>query len=198
MEASTRMDTGSRGRVSVLVLDFDGVVTRLPVDWQRARREVSRVLGRPVASLTRLLASLWGTEEYFLASRVLERFEREAAERAAPFPGVEPALQLARGHGSEVYLATLQPRAVVEPFLRRHSLLGYFHGIVTRDDHPGKEEMLRTILARTRAPPSGLLLVDDNPAYAEACSRLGARFLHLENSAEEPRLLEALRRVLGP
>ncbi|MET1101294.1 MAG: HAD hydrolase-like protein [Pyrodictiaceae archaeon] len=179
------------------ILDFDGVLTELDIDWSRVREEVSRRIGVRIDSLMGLLVRLWGTELYRVVSGIIEGFELRAIEKAEPFPDTVWALEFLRRRNIRVYMATLQARRPVSIFLERYKLLGYFKGLLTRDEYPDKAMMVKSILSAENARAEEAFLVDDNPAHIVAAEDIGVKGVLVRNSRKAPLLLEALRSLLG-
>lgn len=183
-------------RVKAVVFDFDGVVTRLDIDWARVRRLVATIVDRPVASLLRLLEELWNTPHYELISSVIELYELDAVERAKPFPDVPHALSMLRERGIDVYMATMQSRGPVDLFLHKHGLREHFRSVFTREDCPTKRCMLRLISTNFGIPFSSMVFVDDREEYGRDSRGLGVLFLHVVNDYNTPVLAQELAKLL--
>jgi len=172
---------GRRRCVKILVLDFDGVVTRLDVDWRTIRSEASEIAGFEISSLNDFWRDYFGTDIYFAVSRYVEAFELEAAEAAKPVKGVAEVIEHAAQKGIKVYIATMQPKALVERFLKKHGLIDSIAGILGRESAPTKSSMLKRIMEIEGAEPEEIMLVDDSSKVIDSCREAGFRCLHAKN-----------------
>ncbi len=161
----------------IIALDFDGVITRLDVDWEKVREQVSRILGRKVSSLIELLESSFGTDLFYTLSSLVRTYEEESIERAVPFE--DAVLFLKNAEHVKVYIATMQPRDLVHRFMSRYGLLRYVHDILGRDEFGSKLNQLRFILDAEKIDPCTLMLIDDSYRNILYARLLGARFIWL-------------------
>ncbi len=161
----------------IIALDFDGVITRLDVNWAEVREQVSRILGRKVSSLIELLESSFGTDLFYTLSSLVRIHEEESIERAVPFE--DAVLFLKNVRHVKVYIATMQPRDLVYRFMLRHDLLGYVHDILGRNEFGSKLNQLKYILDSERIDPRMLMLIDDSYRNVLYARLLGARSIWL-------------------
>ena len=167
----------------VLLVDFDGVIARLPVDWATVREALGGIVGRRVESILALLEELWPGSLYWEASRLIELFELEALPRATLQPGAREGLSLASKRARRVYIASLQSEAAIRGFLEAWGLEGFVDGILSRDTCPDKTCMIMEAAALEAVAPASIVLLDDNPANAARASRAGAGFVRVSPEA---------------
>ncbi|HXI02497.1 MAG TPA: HAD-IA family hydrolase, partial [Candidatus Saccharimonadales bacterium] len=184
----------------LLVLDFDGVVTRLEVDWRAIKKEAARIcrddLGlqtdfSPVASgrehvlreagagaLARIDAFLAGSEMEGLGSA---RLSPEVADLLA----AHPALPLA--------IFSANSRRVLDAAIERFGLGGRVTAIAGREDvsrlKPHPEGLLK-VLATTGCDPSRAIYVGDRDVDALAGEAAGVPTWIV--SPDEPGRLESI------
>ncbi|MEM4704307.1 MAG: NIF family HAD-type phosphatase [Candidatus Bathyarchaeia archaeon] len=178
------------GKIRAVALDFDGVVTRLEVDWKAAIQQASRVAGREVKSLLAFYESFHSTPLFQLVSREMEKLELKALEKAKPMPFLKEFLEKASSSNVEVFLVSMQSTAVVDCFLRRHDLSRFFKEVLTRDAFPSKKAEVEHILNCLRLKPEEVLLVDDLERNIVRCGELGIRCFHFKPQQDRDALKE--------
>ena len=163
----------------VLILDFDGVITRLNIDWVKVRGEVSRVIGFNVDSLVDFWDKYFGTEIFDLASRIVERYELEEVLRVKPYDDVEKALQSFNG---KVYIASLQSKNALKIFLQRNRLNGYFEEVLGREDFGSKFRQVQYIMGR-EVDAKRIIFVDDSRRNISSCKPLGVECILFDRNS---------------
>jgi len=153
----------------VLILDFDGVVTRLDVDWARVREEASRLVGFRIDSLVRFFGDRFGTREFEVVDGFLKGYEMDAVLSARPYDDVRAVLE---SFGGRAYIATMQSSEPVRAFLERHGLAALVREVVGREMFGRKEDQIRHIIGR-EAGARRFIFIDDSRAHVENCRRLG-------------------------
>jgi len=164
----------------LIILDFDGVIVRLGVDWRRAYRALEeRGFRRPWESVTGMLRRLWREDRvrFEEASRLLERFEERA-----------PAERLLGGgdlEGLELCVASMQPVSVLRRHLGGVRLYGRDSGY-----GPFKSEMFRACVEELgwRGP---VVVLDDDLYNCVTALRMG--FYPVRVVGDAYRAVEALR-----
>jgi phosphoglycolate phosphatase-like HAD superfamily hydrolase len=177
----------------VLILDFDGVITRLNVDWVRVRGEVSRVIGFNVDSLVDFWDKYFGTEKFYLASRIVERYELEEVLRVKPYDDVEKALQSFNG---KVYIASLQSRNALKVFLQRNRLNGYFEEVLGREDFGSKFRQVQYIMGR-EVDAERIVFVDDSRRNISGCKPLGVECILFDRNSGS-NLISLIEEIKSP
>ena len=145
------------GRRAV-AFDLDGTLLTLPVPWPELKLRVSRALARPVHSFRDLFRELWGTEDYWKVSSMIEEAEIEAVPESAMFPEARTILERLATR-FDVYLITLQSRRAADAALRFHGIRRLFRGLITREDGPDRPSQARILV---RQVGRALSLVDDH------------------------------------
>ncbi len=170
-----------------VILDFDGVITRLEVDWRRVAEEVSRRTGLIFESMLNLLPRIWNTELYRDVDEIIETFELEdVREKTVDSEVVECLSRLSKFFA--LHIATMQSRRVVEYFLRKHDLMKYFKYVLTRSEYPRKVYQVRRIIELANARPEQVYLIDDLERSCDECvEELGINCLILSSSVTSSR-----------
>ncbi len=162
-----------RAKAIALILDLDGTLVELDVNWSRVREELCRELGMPrAASVMGFLNRLYREipRLYERASRIVESFEIEAAENPRPLLPIDTLKALAKALRARICVATKQSRRAAEKALRAIGLEGA--ELATRDEcGPSKESLYMLCLERTGAE-SGIA-IDDAIDGVVAAIRLG-------------------------
>ena len=171
--------------VKVLVLDFDGVITFLRIDWGLVRYLASEVAGFEIRSLLDFWRDYFGCEVFFRVSELVEGFEVEAAEVAEPVPEVADLIRKASRAGVKVYVATMQSEASVIRFLKKHGLLACVTDVLSREDLPTKKDMLKHILEIEGVKPEKVVFIDDSEKNIKYCAELGIKCIHVKSNLRE-------------
>ncbi len=177
-------------KVKVIALDFDGVIARLDIDWDKVRNKASRIAKQPISSLTAFYEEFHGTQVFKAVSSLIEEYELSAIEKAKPIPEAIRILKEASEHGITVYVTTMQSRVSVVKFLHKHGILRYVHEILSREDFPNKKEMYLKILRDEGVSSSEVLVIDDSPRNIRYCIEVGMRCVLLHRHRFEVREIE--------
>jgi phosphoglycolate phosphatase-like HAD superfamily hydrolase len=121
----------------VIVLDFDGIITDLNVDWKLVYGELSQHFGYKIQSLIIFWKESFGTEAFNESSRLVEEYELKALSNARPYDDVEPFLKSFNGRK---YVASLQSQKVLDLFLEKYGLKRYFTQVLGRETTSGVRE----------------------------------------------------------
>jgi len=183
-----------RERFKVLLVDFDGVITSLDIDWSRVRERISELVGEPVESVTLLLRRLWGTRLYWQVSRVIEDFELEALTRAEPLPGSVEGLNYAKGLGLKIYIASLQAESVIRGFLHAWKLENLVDAIFSREYTPWKTVMALSASLLEGVKMADMVFIDDNERNLREVASLGVWAVDVKGFSS---LYDALRACCG-
>ncbi|WP_461866915.1 HAD family hydrolase [Thermococcus sp.] len=156
-----------------VVLDFDGVIAKVDLDWSLVKEKVSLETGIKIDSFTEFFNSNFGSPEYDLVSRALEKYEKSALEAASPYPDVKVVLEAIN---RPLIIATMQTESVVRSFLKKHELLMYISDILGRNRFGSKKEELIYI---SKKYGSGIF-VDDRPSNCKVARKLGFKAFLLD------------------
>jgi phosphoglycolate phosphatase-like HAD superfamily hydrolase len=111
----------------ILILDFDGVITNLNIDWIAVREEVSMSVGFRVESMVEFWERYFDIELFNLANEIVKRYEFERITKAKPYGDVKTALQSFNGL---IYLVSMQSEKILSIFLQKHGLRDYFKEVL--------------------------------------------------------------------
>jgi HAD superfamily hydrolase (TIGR01509 family) len=187
---------GRAGKVKVVALDFDGVITNLDIDWHDALRHASAVAGYKVKSLNLFYAAEEGKPVFQKVSDEIEKLEMQALEKAQLTPFAEEFLRKICESHIDMYVVSMQSALVVETFLRREGLTGYFSEIVTRERCPSKKAQVAHVLKETGIRPEELLLVDDSKKNITNCQPLGIKCFHFARQQSPSKIREMWTAIL--
>lgn len=162
---------------NIIVLDFDGVITRLDIDWNHVIRETSRVIGFEIQSLHSFFESYYGSPLYEAAHEFVKDYEIRAVCESKLFPDVELALGLIKGRA---YLTSMQANEALRLFITRNRLGKYFKKILGRDKFGSKRRQLEYIVQEIGFDGRSLIrYVDDLERNCRMAEELGLKAIHL-------------------
>ena len=153
----------------VLILDFDGVITDLNVNWKLVKSELSQHFGYEIQNLAIFWKESFGTEVFNEASRLVEKYELKALSKARPYDDVEPFLKSFNGRK---YIASLQSQKVLDLFLEKYDLKRYFTQVLGRDNFGCKRRQLEYIIEREKDELKGIIFIDDSLTHILECENL--------------------------
>lgn len=157
------------------MLDFDGVITSLNIDWFKVLEEVSMIIGFKVKSLLDFWEEYFGTREFHLVNEIVEKYELEEVLRVKPFDDVKIVLE--NFHGS-IYLASMQSEKALKLFLEKNCLDVYFREVLGRNRFKSKVEQLKYILMKER--DGEVIFVDDSKRNILKCQSLGVKCILID------------------
>lgn len=181
------------GSLAALLLDFDGTLVRLDVDWDGARRDLYRLFRRwgvessfrPLnpelaGALSQLAAKglsgpeLWRVREE--AYGFLREREVEAADHASPLEGAPELLAWAAAHRLGVAVVTSNSVAAVERVFRRFAWPSpqAVVGRETVERQKPDPEGARVALERLGVPGHRAVLVGDSDYDIQVGRAVGA------------------------
>lgn len=173
------------GRARLLVLDFDGIITRLPLDWPGLKRDLSRlcreelgleVIFSPVASGRQKVLSLRGRKALAKVDAWLAEREMAALSAASLSPGVMDLLE--SRPETKVAIFSANSRTVLLEALGRFGLAERVSMVIGREDvenlKPAPDGLLK-ILAATGCPPEEAVFVGDRDVDEHAGQAAGVR-----------------------
>lgn len=181
----------------VLVLDLDGTIVPLAVDFDALRVEIRRLLGvdHPLRPLGESLCSLNVDEELKKqAWALIERAELESIERIDPDSLREnvEAIKRVSGLGVQVVLVTMRSTNTLRPLLEKLGLINMFSEIITRDISPSRLRQLEIV--KLHHLGDKLLFIGDTAYDEEAARRLGVEFYRVYSFKDLPQAIaQALR-----
>ena len=180
--------------LQVLIFDCDGVLIESVDAKTRAFRRIAEPYGKDAADRLVAYHDAHGGES---RTKKLDWFFKEVLRRppgegekevmfanfveysldevlhCAAVPGVWDVLQ--KWHGKiPMYVASGAPHEELNDVLKEHDMARFFEEILGAP--PGKAELLRTILARTGAHPSNVLMVGDSSTDMYAAEAVRCQF----------------------
>lgn len=174
----------------VLVLDFDGVIVKLNVEWPKVYSKVSELAGYNVTDLITFWKNTFGTELYDKANKVIEEYEILALSKSIIYPDVHKALKIFNG---TIYLASMQSQKVLESFLEKNGLKAYFKEVLGRERFGVKRRQLEYILERERG--KNIYFIDDLQRNIDSCEDLNIKCVLIKRWKGES-LLQKVREIL--
>jgi HAD superfamily hydrolase (TIGR01509 family) len=155
----------------ILILDFDGVITKLNIDWITLREEVSKKLGFRVESMLEFWEKYHNTELFNLANEIVEKYEFEEVGKAKLYDDVKPALKTFNG---TTYLASMQSERSLKIFLQKYDLKDYFKEVLGRERFGSKLRQVQYVIYRENNARR-IILVDDSRRNISNCKALGIK-----------------------
>jgi phosphoglycolate phosphatase-like HAD superfamily hydrolase len=174
----------------LLVLDYDGTLAYLAVDWSSVRRDLSRSAAafnfpsdfRPLFGEIGRFRDERGAEELQQLFRVLARHEDIGVDGQQPRPEVIQAVESAvRQSAVNVVVFSVNLHRTIETGLARLRL-PYISAIVGADDvshWKPDPEGLHVLMERAGIDLSGTLFIGDSKRDADAAHTAGIDFLRV-------------------
>jgi phosphoglycolate phosphatase-like HAD superfamily hydrolase len=177
----------------VLILDFDGVITTLNIDWITVREEVSKSVGFRVESMLEFWERYFNTELFNLANKIVEKYEFESIMKAKPYDDVKVALQSFNGL---IYIASMQTEKILNIFLQKHGLKDYFKEVLGREKFGSKLRQVRYIIDK-ESNARRIIFVDNSRRNILSCQALGIEYILFNRRAGDNliQLINNLKRL---
>jgi len=175
-----------------LVVDIDGTLIPVLVDFEELRRKVRRVLGvnDPLKPLGESLHRLRVDESLKReAWGVIEEAELESTSRlnTADLEVNAEAIRRAVKSGLRVVVVTTRSYKTARIVLEKLGLLGIIGELVTRDYTPIRADQLRYIIEKY----TGRVVFIGDTVYDEKAAReVGVEFIRVESYRDLPRVVE--------
>jgi len=154
----------------VVVLDFDGVLVHLDIDWGQIRKELSELLGVKIDSLNVFWDQHFGTELFKRANDIVEGYELAALDRAKSDVDIDSVI---RGLKARYYIASMQSEKVLNVFSEMHGLENQIHKMLGRNAFGSKRKQLMHIIENEGRPLSKYTVIDDSKLNKKTCNELG-------------------------
>jgi phosphoglycolate phosphatase-like HAD superfamily hydrolase len=175
----------------VFIFDLDGIIANLGVDWSAAKREIKVKTGIIVNGFLDFFEASWKTPDFEKVSRIVEKFEVEAASKCTIFPDAKPALELLYKRGLRCYLASMQSVKAIEFLEEKYGLKKYFRKSIGREDAGSKKGELELALSFEKEfPRERIVFIDDQRRHMVPCRELGILCLHFDRRTSSKDLLE--------
>jgi phosphoglycolate phosphatase-like HAD superfamily hydrolase len=157
------------GELDKIVLDFDGVITSLDIDWRALRQKISGILGREINSILEALRRYYRQREYYVIHVIAEEAELDAVKHATINPEIAAIIRNAK---EPVYIATMQSEFAVWRFLKRTGYAKYIADVLGRPSFGSKEQELKFIIKMYKNTYD-IAFIDDNSNNIEICKKIG-------------------------
>jgi len=134
----------------LIVVDVDGTIIPLLVNFDEIREKIRRLLGinHPLKPLGESLANLpINEEDKRKAWEIIENAELESIEKINPELVRENTLILKqlRENGYKVILVTMRSRKTLLPLLEKLGLTEFSSSSLTRDNYPSRKQQLEHV-----------------------------------------------------
>lgn len=184
--------------VKVIVLDLDGTLVEIDLDWDGVREKVREILGvnrnvclKPLATMVmKFKGPGWRFRE---ALRVIEEAELKSISSARYPGGLGDLLKGLMSCGYVLVLVTLRSMRTTMPLLKRMGVANLFDLVVTRDIVADRFSQLKLVLEGLYVGVDEVLFIGDTGIDVEAGLRLGVRTIRVSGPEKT---VEKLRELL--
>jgi HAD superfamily hydrolase (TIGR01549 family) len=161
--------------IKIVIFDLDGTLIHLPIEYERLRCEISRILKvNKVDSIVEILSNV-GKDTRMKVFDIWDDLELKAL---SCMKEINEGIKIYnRFNGKFRCLITLQGRRVVERILEKTGLS--FDYIVTRENSLNRGEQIRIIIEEFRVNPKEVLVVGDRESDKEAAEKAGCMFIFI-------------------
>lgn len=186
----------------VLVVDVDGTLIPVLVDFERLRGEVRRLLGveHPLKPLGESIAALDVDND--LKRRTWELVDRVELESISKLKledvreNVESLVRVVRA-GAKLVLVSMRSSTSMRPLLLKLGLGNIADLVITRDHSPRRVDQLRRVLSAQLS--SRVVFIGDTVYDENAARTLGVSFVRVNDYREFPQALQkALEKCKSP
>lgn len=161
----------------LVIFDLDGTLIRLPIQYNRLRCEICRILGADkIISITNAVL-MAGVEE---RRKIFEVWDSLEAEALSNVEIIKEGIDMYHKFNDKIRcLVTLQGRRAVNEVLKKIGLT--FDYIVTREDCVERKGQLKIIIEKFKIDPSKILVIGDRESDREAAENLGCNFKFIKD-----------------
>ncbi len=161
----------------LLILDLDGTLVNIPINWMKLKEELCRNRGR---SRTYNIMSL--IAKYRDLEKDIRKVEVEACKKVKIPENTLRMLNILRKNRLKIALATKQSRDAVYLILENSRAENIFDLIVTRDDALLKQTQISEILRQLNEEPNRTVMIGDSIVDYYAACRNRTRFIAVTES----------------
>jgi len=155
-----------------LLMDLDGTLVRLPIDWSAFYRFLQ---DRGIEmKFLRFIREYWGTDLFWQAHEFLKKLELEALSRVVVYESVGDLLENL-SQRVKIAIITFQSRSVAEEVLRIMGLKHVVEEVVAREDCGSRLCQIRMALTRLGSSPEESLFIGDKVNDAISAVACGTR-----------------------
>ena len=171
-------------KIKLIIFDLDGTLIKLPIDYDRLRKELSRKSGLSPDHFIPLLNGVLKVSPRVKVPELLEivdRYELEAVERMWIDPKLKNVLLYLKNLGFKLALVTLQGKKAVDAIIRKLKLKNVFDSIVTREDSYIRKEQIKLIIRSFNVSPENVMFVADRRRDMDIAKELGIMGVAIRN-----------------
>jgi 2-hydroxy-3-keto-5-methylthiopentenyl-1-phosphate phosphatase len=179
-----------RNQENVVISDFDGVLTKLDINWNQLRTLVEEMTDFKITSFTSFWESYYNSQQFNTVSSIVEHVETNRIKTAKIN---EQAVVVLRSINAPKYISSMQTSLVISSFLSKYNLLNMFKSVYGRDRFGSKRKHYEAI--RDENPNSNLIVIDDAAYVKNICKEMGLQFIRY--SYEKGYMLDRLKRLAG-
>lgn len=179
-------------REKAVILDFDGVITRLNIDWDKLRSLVASKTGLKLNSFLAFFEENYGTKQYDIVHEIVTEHEVKSIEHSEPYEDIYEFLETISMY-YPVFIASMQSEKSIKLFLEKYSLIKYFSEILGRDRFGSKRKQLEYLISKIGLPNQCIFFIDDLWRNIKVCEEIGIKCMHLDR--KEGSLLELIKEI---
>jgi len=174
-----------------LITDLDGTLVRLPINWNKIRSKVRRILRtnhhlKPLATTIPMVARGRKFLER-LAYTYIELEELKAVKYVVYDENLYSLLKEIKERKMKIALVTLQAYTSTDKILRKLRVRNFFDLIVTRDLSVNRLEQLKYAIKKLKLNPRNTIFVGDMPWDHDAGITLGLYTIIVGNNVPHAR-----------
>jgi len=181
-------------RISLVVLDLDGTIVRLQIDYDSLRKELHNlfleygidadfrslypVIEESCDTIKIRISEKESKKAFKSAMGAIEKFEVENIEKTEIMEDADFFIKKIKEKGKKLAIFSSNTRKCVEGALNKFDLLNYFDFIVTRNDVRGikpKIEGLEIISRKLFSNPNEMVLIGDTTHDIESAKKFGSK-----------------------
>ena len=188
----------AEGRALNLILDFDGTLATLPVDWRTLRekiRELHGDLGQSETIFAWLLTRKRKGLEVAHILELVEKAEEEAVEKLDYKREVVRLLRELKVKDVKLAIVSMQGEKTLRKALKLMGIEEVFDQIVSRDFSLSREEQLMEVLAKWKIKPQEAIFMSDRVDDINLGRRLGLKAFRAK--ASDGGIIKVLDKLVG-
>jgi len=173
--------------IEALILDMDGTLLHLPVDYVRLKQRLREFLGTGAEfnPLFKTIATLTSGDQakYRGCLQIIDEEELKAIDGMRLSDDSRAILQTFRSRSYPLCLVTLQGRRPAHECLRRADIKDFFQVVLTRDDNIERYEQIKTCVEFLKKSPANVLVIGDRLNDVLSAQRIGCRSVLIRRDA---------------
>ena len=165
-----------KNQIKLVIFDLDGTLVSLPVDYDRLKLEIGKILGtNDISPISEKLSKI----DEALRRKVFEIWTKFEMEALPNLKLIEEGIKLYHKYQNKTRcLVTLQGRRVTKAILKKVSLS--FDFIVTREDSLFRSEQIKIITHKLKVDPRNVLMIGDRESDKIAAEKVGCKFIYVK------------------